>query len=425
MITFLIAAAALTVACVAMVLPALLGRARAGGATVRELNVAVYHDRLAELRAGLDAGDLDAEEFEQAKRDLDAALLDDVPETQDGPEPVTGGASAGDGRWLAAVVAVALPLAGALAYVLLGEPEAIGLRPAPAPASDQAEESPNLPSVDEMVAGLEQRLRESPDDAEGWLTLARSYMVMRRYADAAAAYGRAQALVGEVPDVLVDRAEAIALSSEERMSGPAGELAARALAIDPNHPKALWLNGFAARQGGDLERALALWTRLLPLLPEASEQREVVAGLIAETRGAASASPHAATPPGSTQAGSAQGSPPVAITVDVALDASLAGEAAPTDTLYVFARAVDGPPMPVAIARLTVSDLPARVVLDDSLSMVPTAKLSGAGQVVIGARISKSGNPIPASGDLQGVSGVVDVGPDAAPVEVRIDQRLP
>ena len=424
MVVFLIAATVLTVACVAMVLPALLGRARPVGGSSRELNVAVYQDRLAELRAGLEAGDLDAEEFEQAKRDLDAALLEDVPESAEDAETAQASTSpAGDGRWLAAVVAVALPLAGALAYVLVGKPEAIGVGPARASAP-AGQNTQTLPSVDEMVAGLEQRLRESPDDAEGWLTLARSYMVMRRHADAAAAYGRAQALVGDVPDVLVDHAEAIALSSEERMAGRAQELAARALAIDPNHPKALWLNGFAARQRGDDERAVSLWTRLLPLLPEESEQRRVVAGLIAETSGdsrpaSQPASPHAAAPAG------AESPPAVAITVDVALDASLADEAAPSDTLYVFARAVDGPPMPVAIARLTVSDLPARVVLDDSLSMVPTARLSGASQVVVGARISKSGNPIPAPGDLQGVSGIIDVRPDATPVQVRIDQRLP
>jgi cytochrome c-type biogenesis protein CcmH len=272
-----------------------------------------------------------------------------------------------------------------------------------------------------MVEKLAQRLEGRPEDLEGWAMLGRSYRVLGRNEDAARAYAKAESFIAGDPRMLVDYAESLALAHGGNLQGKPAELIARALELDPSFALARMLSGAAAFQREDYARAIRDWTEVQARFPPDSEEARGIGESIARaraelaSRGAPQAKPEAGAP--STPAGGAK----VAGTVRLA-DA-LAAKAAPTDAVFVFARAAAGGGPPLAVLRRQVKDLPLAFALDDSMAMSPERRLSGADEVVVGARISRSGSPLAQSGDLQGLSAPVKVG--AAGVAVVIDTALP
>jgi cytochrome c-type biogenesis protein CcmH len=268
-----------------------------------------------------------------------------------------------------------------------------------------------------MVAKLAAHVEKNPGDAKGWALLARSYYVMARYSDAAGAYARAVALVPGDADLLADYADALGMTQPQRLQGQPLELVQRALAIDPDHWKALALAGTAAFDRKDYREAIAYWERLRRVVPADSQIGRSAEASIAEAHelagatAAATAAPKAGTPSGARVAGR------------VSLAPALAAQTAPGDTVFIFARAASGPPMPLAVLRKRVRDLPVDFALDDSMAMAPSLKLSGVAEVVVGARVSRSGNATPQAGDLQGLSKPVKVG--ATGVAVVIDTQVP
>jgi cytochrome c-type biogenesis protein CcmH len=267
-----------------------------------------------------------------------------------------------------------------------------------------------------MVERLAQRLQNRPDDAEGWAMLGRSYRVLGRNAEAAEAFARAGKVVAADPRLLVDYAESLALIHDGNLQGKPAELIARALELDPGNPLALMLSGAVAFQREDYRGAIAQWEKVQGRLEPGSEEARAVGDSIAKARELA-----AVQPSPKPAAGKVAAAAKVAGTVRLA-DA-LAAKAAPTDTVFVFARAAGGPGAPLAVMRRQVKDLPLAFALDDSMAMSPDRKLSGAQEVVIGARISRSGNPRAQAGDLEGVSKPVKVG--ASGVAVVIDTAVP
>ena len=270
-----------------------------------------------------------------------------------------------------------------------------------------------------MVARLVERMKENPDDPEGWVMLGRSYLVMEQFTQAADAYAKAHALLGDEPNILADYAEALSMAAGANMAGRPFELIKEALTIDPNHTKALWLAGVAAYQGGERASALAVWRKLQGLLPEGENARmvqETIARVEGEMR----------QPSVETSGGTA----PVAaageakIEVAVSLAAELQAQAAPDDTVFIFARALQGPPAPLAAVRLQVKDLPIMVTLDDSRAMMASRPLSSQSVVAVSARVSKSGNPIASSGDLEGSLSEVSVS-SGERVSLTIDKVVP
>ena len=231
--------------------------------------------------------------------------------------------------------------------------------------------------------------------------------------------------MNESRERFVEYAEALALASDtRRFEGEAEALLADALGKHPDHQRALWLSGIAAVQREDRAAALAHWQRLLPLLPPDSSVYTAVAEQI---RGLGGNVPELAaapvTPPSAPAAAIADGGPALRVTVRIA-DA-LTSRVAPTDTVYVFARAAEGPKMPLAIQRFAASELPKEVVLDDTMGMMPTLKLSQVPRIVLGARISKSGNAIPQSGDFEVIGAPFEQGDDAPPHELVIADVVP
>ncbi len=429
---FWILAALMAAAALLFILPPLLRGARGSDEAAR---------KLAALVAARDAGVIDAAEYARKR----AAIAGDSPVTR---RP----------RGLSFALAVLIPLTAFALYRELGEPRALDpalrapaggaearlVRPGTQPAESAesatvqapaAESAP--PSMEQAVAGLAERMRSSPDDLDGWMLLGRAYKTMENFPAAREALSNAYRIAPENPDVLVEFAEAQALSSEPRRIG--GEpllLIERALAIQPQHQRGLWLLGISSLQAGVPGEAVTIWeNRLLPLVEGAA--RDSLLEQIASAREAAGLPPRADAPAAtaSTAAPAAPAAPAPAapaaaatgdarLTVSVDIAPELKSKVGASDVLFVYARAVDGPRMPLAIQRLPAGSLPVQVVLDDSTSMMPELKLSTMPQVVVGARISKSGLATPQSGDLETVSAPV-ASRGAAPLTLLIDRVVP
>jgi len=399
-------AALLAAVALAFVLPALLGRRRAtGAATPAAANVAIHRDQLKELDADLAAGTLSPEQRDEARREIEQRLLDDV-RTGNGTR-----AAMASGRRTAVAVAAAVPIAALLLYFAVGNPAAL----APGAATRDGH-AITREQIEGMVERLALRMKENPEGAEGWTMLGRSYAVLDRHAEAAAAY--ANAVKRSEPDaqLLADYADALAMAQGRNLKGEPERLIAQALKVDPRNVKALMLAGTVAFQDKKFKDAIAYWERILKVVQPDSDIADSVRDSIADARqyaGTAKAPPPA-KPVAAAVATSVSGT--------VRLAPSIAAKAAPDDTVFIFARAAQGPRMPLAVMRKRVRDLPAAFTLDDTMAMTPATKLSSQAQVVIGARISKSGNPTPRPGDLEGLSAPVK--PGAANIAVLINSEI-
>ncbi len=416
-IAFLVVAALLIIVALVLLLPPLLGRRRrrAGPDTAR-VNAAVYRARLDELERDVGDGALDTADFEQAKAELEREVLDSVvPDAgqQTGKEPSPA---------VAACVAVLLPVLAVGIYLALGAPGSIASLSTSEGGGDGMEiavSELDREALERMTASFAERLAKSPGEGDGWLVLARAYMMLDEFPKAVAAFARANALLGDVAEVLIDYAEAEALANENRFSQQARARIEKALRLAPRNEKGLWLGAFAAAQHGDIDAALSYWQMLLHAESD-PDRRELIQGLIARVAGA---------PPPGDAAGAAPAAPAAVgdtpgVKIRVVINDALRQDLAGSETVFVFARDVVGGGVPLAVYRTRVDALPATVTLDDSMSMVPNLGVSGRDRVTVTARVSLSGNARPRSGDLQGNSGPVDVG-NAAPVQIAIDQRLP
>jgi cytochrome c-type biogenesis protein CcmH len=386
--------------------------------------------KLAALDAAHAAGVIEASEY-ASKR---AALSGTTPS-----------ASPSRSRALPAIaLAGVLPCLAFVVYFATGTPEALQPGATTRPAAAAGGDAGAPANMDEAIASLAARLESEPDDLQGWLLLGRAYKAVGRFADARKALDRARAVAPDDLDTLVEYAEAISLEREDRLiEGEARSLLERALAGNPVHQRALWLLGIADAQAGNYAAAVGNWERLLPLLEPGSEVAQSVSGQIAEARQRAGMPPAEGTPPAAPSApalatepstaaaaasapaadAAASGGPRLTIIVDISPE--LRQRVAATDTLYVFARAPSGPRMPLALQRLTAANLPVTVVLDDSMGMMPQLTLSGAAEVVVGARISKSGVANPQSGDLEGLSAALAPATATDPIRLTIDRVVP
>lgn len=403
MTVFIVIAAAMTIAAVAWILVPLLARRALTGPAPEASNLAILRDQLAELEADVARGVLPQERYEQARADLERRVLE---EAQGGTAPASAPQQAATRT--AAVLAAAVPVGALALYLVIGTPSA--LLPGAEPQHELTAER-----VEQMVARLAARLEKAPDDAEGWRVLGRSYSVMGRYAEAVRAYEKAAVLTPGNADLLADYADALAMAQGRSMLGKPLELVKRALAIDPKQWKALALAGTAAFERKDYAQAIAYWRRLQQAVPPDSEIARSVDLSIAEARAQAGARPAAKSAKAPAAAGKVAGR--------VSIAPQVTARAAPADTVFIFARAAGGPPMPLAVLRKQVRDLPLEFTLDDSMAMAPNVKLSDFREVVIGARVSRTGNATPQSGDLQGLSKPVKVG--ATGIAVVIDTALP
>jgi len=439
MMLWVLFAAMLIVALLFVLLP-LLKRPRALGPQQNDMNVVLLRKRLTELDNDLASGALNAAQFALAREDLERELLQEL---QDSDTNMAVTASPGSGRISAAIVVVLLPLLAFGLYYQLGSwrlldastqavmqaSQSADSRAANVAADGSTPANDGMAPVDELVTRLEQKLKDDPSNTEGWMMLGRSYLYLNRPADAVRAYAQAETL-SATPDaqLYAEYAEALALANGDRLAGAPEKLVEKALALQPDHPNALWLAGMNAFQKADYPVAVKYWEQLQKLTVPDNEQGQMLADYLAQAR-AGQPLEEIVTSPTSQSVADEAPAPATAntgtsIKVHVVLDAALAAQTAPDDTVFVFARAAQGPPMPLAIARLQVKDLPADVVLDDSQAMMPAMKLSNYAEVVVGARVSKRGEAMPASGDLQTLSAPLQT-QTTPQVSLTIDQVIP
>jgi cytochrome c-type biogenesis protein CcmH len=398
MLLFWTLAGLLAAVAAALLLYPLLARRRTGGVSSDALNTALYAEQLAELDADLRSGAIMQRDFDAASRELKARLVEDV-----GVAPPRE--STRQSRGTAIAVGLAVPACAIGIYLLVGSPQLLG----PPPQADRAAElTPH--EIEAMVERLAERLKTDSQNVEGWMLLARSYAAFGRFKESADAYATAVKLRPGDAQLLADYADALGMSLGRKLGGEPEKLVLRALEIDPRNLKALALAGSAAFERKEYMGAAGYWERMLPLVPADSDDARSIRANVDEARALEKGAP----PPAQAAA-----APKAGLRGEVKLAPALAGNAAPTDTVFIFARAVQGPPMPLAVLRKQVRDLPVQFVLDDSMAMAPGASLSGSPQVIVGARISKSGTPTPQPGDLQGLSA--PVANDASGVSIVID----
>lgn len=445
MTSFWVVAGILIVAALMFVLPTLLrGRLLKSDLVERETaNLAIYRDQLAELDNDLRNDILSKEQYEKSKQELQKRMLQDLSVSKNS---VSASVKKGYGIATTAIIFLVIPLAAVSLYLILGDMR--GLLPQAQLASatqfhsqEMAEIPPGHAEIKSVVDNLAARLNENPDDIEGWVMLGRTYAIMGRFDEASKTYAKLIEIVPGNAQLLSDYADVLAMTNNGSLIGKPAELINQALEIDPNYPKALALAGTVEFEQEKYGQAAVYWEKLLSVIPSDSQLAKSVNESIAQAKSLATKGEESSAPvqlaqnsnvntdlpaekkqqTSSGKSGSASQS--TNITGTVTLSPSLASKVSPSDTLFVFARAKSGPKMPLAILRLTAKDLPATFSLDDDMAMTPTMKMSSFPEVVIGGRITKSGQAVPASGDLEGFSQPVKLGDRN--VTVVIDQIIP
>jgi cytochrome c-type biogenesis protein CcmH len=413
MMVFWAVVALLLLGALLMLLPP-LWRPRQGDDAIHaaDVNLAVYRDQAGEARRAAEEGLLAPEALGQAQEDIQRRALEET-------QPVARQTVAAPARRTAWALALLLPLASVLTYLSLGDPQAIGAAGSVAPAAATAtgaQHSVTSEQIEGMVANLAQRLKSQPDDAEGWMMLGRSYTALGRYPDAVIAFRRAVALVPGDATLLSDFADVLGMAQGKRLAGEPAQLVQQALDIDPRHVKALALAGSVAFEARDYGAARGYWERLVAVVPAESELARSVRGSIAQAQQLEAGAPAAAAPVAVATGAAAPAA--TSIRGEVRIAPELLARIAPGDTLFVFARAVQGPRMPLAILRQPVGAWPRTFELNDSMAMAPELRLSGYSPLSIGVRISRSGDATPRSGDLIGQAGPVVPGSDSVTVVV-------
>lgn len=400
-------------------------------------DISSLRTQLQKLKALHDEGALDAKAYDKAKAPLERKLLERVLAA---PEAAPAApAAARPKRNFVALLAVAVVAIAGAGYLWKGSPGAPSAsspgatRSAAATADGVAppqSEDDNEQQFVAAVAQLAEKLKAQPDNPEGWAMLARSYSRLGRHAEAVPAYEKAVALRGDDARLLADYADTLAVQNNRSLSSAPMKLVERALKIDPSSPKALALAGTEAFERKDFASAVRYWEKLAQGIPADSAMMPELQSSIAQARQlgglAEAASPFAAAAvaapgaPRSTPAATAPGAS--ALQGSVRLSPAMAKLASPTDTVFIFARAAEGPRMPLAILRMQVKDLPLKFTLDDSSAMSPATRLSQHPRVVVSARVSKSGQATPTPGDLVGQSAPVDN--TAGAVDIEINERV-
>ena len=380
----------------------------------RAQNIAIFRHRLAELDQEKALGHLDSSQYDALKAELEAALLTDVEGIEES-QALRAGASRM--RWLALVLVVTVPLVSIGLYFQWGAYEGVEQRLLIA----QMEQAEGAPDVEALLTQLEARLYENPNNPEGWFMLARTRMSLGQYDQSAEAFLQLAKLLESEPREAAAiyglYAQALYFASQGTFDQAVMGGIKEALDRNPEEINAIGLLGIRAFEEGNYSQAAQYWEKVLELNPDGPNADAVRGGiaraqaLIAEnaTQAESSTVPAAALPQ---------------LQVSVSLDPSLNDQVSPTDTLFIYARAVNGSPMPVAIVRKQVQDLPLTVNLDDSSAMGPMAKLSSLEQVEVVARISKQGTPTANPGDLQATVAPVQVTPGAQALDLVISEVI-
>ena len=377
------------------VLPAFWRKQLIVPADLDQENINIAKSRLRELKESKLLGALSDAEYEEQLADLELALSDDL-DIKKSIQTLND-----QGRWAVYAVILVIPLLATGLYFLLGNYPAV---------SHTAEmsvdtETAKVAEIGKMVNRLAEKMKANPDDGQGWLMLGRSYRALEQYPKAVDALANAYRILGEKPEVMMLYADALASNNDKSLIGQPSDLITKVLTLEPENMEALWLGGMAKAQSGEDQAAYDRWKKLLGLLSPDTEDYKNINGLLDQLL-AENPQIKAGETTNKTTVASVSG---VEVTIDVSLADELKASAKAGDIVFIYAQALSGPKMPLAIERKKVSDLPLTVTLNDAMAMMPTMKLSSFPQVKLLARISTSGNAMQQPGDLIGAVEPVSI----------------
>ncbi|MCP9468367.1 MAG: c-type cytochrome biogenesis protein CcmI [Nitrospira sp.] len=431
-LTFGLIATALIMVILGVLLRPLLKQAAGGTGMEREKTLPVYRQQFAELEQDKSSGLLTEEQYMTARQELERRLLEEVGVTEKGAAAV----QPMNVKYVALALVVLIPMASGVLYWSLGNPVAMTHPAAGAFSASQGDvEDDRLMAegLNTLIERLKQKLEQNPDDVTGWTLLARSYMAMDRYAEAVPIFERAVTLSPNDAGLLADYADALGVHQGRKLEGKPEALIQKALQLDPNNVKALMLSGTVAFNRKDFVSAVKDWELARANLPPNSDPEsteQLMAGINEAKRRMGGAPLMAMANAALAQSSVPADHPPIkkrdgshAITGKVILGPGMEAKSSGADTLFVFAKDPNGPPMPVSIVRATKKDLPFTFRLDDSTSPMPSRKLSDLETVVIVARLSRSGTAMPGSGDLEGMSQPIKPGTEG--ITIVIDRQRP
>ncbi|CAG4882420.1 Cytochrome c heme lyase subunit CcmH [Georgfuchsia toluolica] len=409
--------------------PLLRRRIVTAGASNRATNASIYREQLAELVRDRERGILPESDYRAAHAELERRLIEDTRSDQrESPRGDAAAQSATGGGQRSIRTAVTLllliPLAAIPLYFQLGKPAALDVSAAQPLAADDSAKS--LEHLNQLVAKLTEKLARNPDSPQDWVMLGRVYRALGRYGDAEQAYQRAGPAANAESALILERVEMALDQNGGRIEGATLELLNGVLKKEPANPRAKFLAGYSAFSRADYKAAISYWEPLLKLVAPGSQDADNLSASIAEARARLGgdapeilpAEASAASPSATSAAANA-----AVIRGKVSLAPALKARAAPSDPVFIFARAIQGPPMPLAAIRVTVADLPLEFTLDDSLAMSPQTKLSLFKTVRVEARVAKSGDVAANPGDLAGSVESVKVGTTG--LALTIDHVLP
>ncbi|HQZ02937.1 MAG TPA: c-type cytochrome biogenesis protein CcmI [Thauera sp.] len=403
MTAFIVLAGLLLAGALLWILPPLFsaaGRAQREHTTQSSMSLAVLREHVAELDAELAAGRIDAASHARNREELERRALE---EGAAAAERAHTADVRPDRRW-AFGLALTVPALAISGYLVFGTPAGLD----PANVAGQQGFSPE--EIADMVGTLEARLQQEPDNVEGWMMLARSYLVLQDYPKAAATYERLAKLAPDEPDIFADWADVVA-AIRGTVVGEAETLVQKALAIAPDHPKALALAGTAAYQRDDFAAAAGYWEKILARIPPGEEIAQGIRASVNDARAKAGMAPL------DEAVASAASARALSVSGRLEVDPALAGQLSPDDPVFVFARGPAGGP-PLAALRFKAGELPVEFTFDGATLMMGDGPLPE--RVIIGARVSKGGDATARSGDLEGIGAPVAI--DATGVSVRVDR---
>lgn len=432
MTLFFVLACLLVVAALAVIIPSALSSSNAQGNAngqehdQLETNIKIAKERRSNLQRALSDGAIDQTTYDTELSDLENALALDLSAEKKPQETSRSGFVA------ASLIALFLPIASGALYLHLGTPNAVDteIMHQQALAAEQEKEqtqSNTPPALATLLPNLEKKLEANPDDRDGWKLLGKSYLTIGEFSNAKRALMRAYSLEKADPDLLAQLAEATAMERGGDLSGKAGEFLDDALSLNPEHEQSLWLKAIATQQAGNHEEAITRFEALRAGVSGNASAQASIDEMLNQSKTALgmNVEPIANTAQANqsdTSTGATTNSETASLSITVTLADNVKADAAPTDSVFIFARASNGPPMPLAVSRHTVSELPITVVLDDSMAMIPAMTLSTFPSVTVGARVSKSGNAIAQPGDwFTELNNVVVV--DSEALSLTIDQQ--
>lgn len=360
-------------------------------------NIGIARQRLAELKQQLQEGSLSEEQFDEQYLELQQSLNDDIDvDTTPQRQP-------GSGRWAIPVLVLLVPTLSILVYLLLGDTNAL------IKAEQQKADIQAAVDVQAQIAPLIERLKQNPNDDQSRLMLGRSYIFLQQFQNAVAVYAELYRRQPDNAEIMLNYADTLASTRNGRLAGEPAELIFKALKLAPDNNDALWLAGMAKVEEGDSAQAIAYWQQLISRLPAESDALPMIKEMIAELAGRqVEQSPVASA---------------TNINVHVVLDSALKGQVQAAQTVFIYAQALNGPKMPLAITRKTASELPVSVTLNDAMAMQPGMHLADFKQLKIIARVSKTGNASTQTGDLIGSAEISLPVSDQA-VEIVINQEV-